>query len=760
MALILAAFFGGITFLSYWYGIHPNAHSTVLSQIAMTTFGGQNIGFYIVQLATAMILAVAANTGFSAFPMLALNLARDKYLPHLYMDKAVLVITLFATRIEHVWPYLLIMPVVMFTFLKIKHHYLSIGKQLRLQYANNDNAVRHHYDGATVIVLVSNITKVTTEAIDYAQSIGDYVVAMHVSFDVNPKKELETSTQFKLDFPDVRYVDIHSSYRSIVKPALSFVDAVAKQAKKRGWQATYSYDGNQAVALFAEDPFAFDLITLDLNLPGLGGMQVASKIREMNDNMPLIMLTARDSESDQVLGLEMGADDYVTKPFSPITLIARIKAIARRAEKAAINTQPAHEKFDVTTEHFQLNSNTREVFLDVDTDDDSGSKLNVDPNVFKTAKKSCPTKYWTKKISETLWQETFSGDSRIKRTQSGERLSVYRGWMYGGEKLGVVRVSRQIVGRSAQSTMLLEEMVAAMVIGGTLAMSLAAVISWRWSHVITDMQQATEQMAEGNYELKLKRTGKDELGHLASDINNLSLALRAQSDEIIEQEERRKQFMANASHEMRTPLTTMSGLLEGLSYDVFPEEEKSQENLDYEKLRANKIVLRKQKIDAYKMISDLSNQLSNKAAQEETTIDVLGDQQAMVFGDQDRLTQVLFNLINNAIQFTQKGQIKVSVGRQGNATIFTVSDTGIGMTAEQVDNVFERYYKADPSRMSTKGESGIGMAIVKQIVTLHDGDITIDSTPNVGTTITVTIQINKLLINFSQERVYKILTEI
>jgi amino acid transporter len=314
MALILAAFFGGITFLSYWFGIHPNAHSTVLSQIAMTTFGGQNIGFYIVQLATAMILAVAANTGFSAFPMLALNLARDKYLPHLYMDKgdrlgysngilslsfgaiilllifhgstdaliplyavgvfvpftlsqsgmiihwwhkkpknwvlkavinfvgafisAVLVITLFATRIEHVWPYLLIMPVVMFTFLKIKHHYLSIGKQLRLQYANNDNAVRHHYDGATVIVLVSNITKVTTEAIDYAQSIGDYVVAMHVSFDVNPKKELETSTQFKLDFPDVRYVDIHSSYRSIVKPALSFVDAVAKQAKKRNHSVT------------------------------------------------------------------------------------------------------------------------------------------------------------------------------------------------------------------------------------------------------------------------------------------------------------------------------------------------------------------------------------------------------------------------------------------------------------------------------------------------------------------------------------------
>lgn len=314
MALILAMFFGGITFLSYWYGIKPNVHSTVLSQIAAKTFGGYGVGFYIVQLATALILAVAANTGFSAFPMLALNLARDKYLPHLYMDRgdrlgysngilslalgaailivifhgstdaliplyavgvfvpftlsqsgmiihwwrkkpqnwlfkafinfvgafisAVLVITLFATRIEHVWPYLLIMPTVLYVFLRIRHHYISIARQLKLSYANNDNAVRHHYDGATVIVLVSNITKVTTEAIDYAQSIGDYVVAMHVSFDVNPKKELKTATQFKNDFPDVRYVDIHSSYRSIVKPALSFVDAVVKQSQKRNHSVT------------------------------------------------------------------------------------------------------------------------------------------------------------------------------------------------------------------------------------------------------------------------------------------------------------------------------------------------------------------------------------------------------------------------------------------------------------------------------------------------------------------------------------------
>ncbi|CAK8054557.1 APC family permease [Eupransor demetentiae] len=307
MAIILGIFFFGITYLSYWMGVTPNSHSTVLSQIAANTYGGHNLGFYIVQLATALILAVAANTGFSAFPVLALNLAKDKYLPHLYMDrgdrlgysngilslsvgaiiltmifhgntddliplyatgvfvpftlsqsgmivhwnrnrpkgwifKAMinfvgafmsggLVLVLFLTRFNHVWPYVIIMPLVLAMFFKIHKHYVSIGKQLRLQYVDNPDVLRHKYDGATVIVLVSNMTRVTSEAIDYAQSIGDKVVAMHVSFDINPQKEAKTEAQFKEDFPDVRYVDVHTSYRSIIRPVTRFVAKVAKQSK-------------------------------------------------------------------------------------------------------------------------------------------------------------------------------------------------------------------------------------------------------------------------------------------------------------------------------------------------------------------------------------------------------------------------------------------------------------------------------------------------------------------------------------------------
>lgn len=312
MSLILAAFFAGITFMSFYFGIIPNPRATVLSQIAATVFGGHGVGFYLLQLATAMILAVAANTGFSAFPILAYNMAKDKFLPHAFMDRgdrlgysngiislavgamilivifhgqtnlliplyAVgvfvpftlsqsgmiihwfrerdgiwlgkaainlvgalisldLVVFLFWQHFSNVWPYLIIMPVLLLLFHNIHSHYQKVGKQLRV--AEKTKVQLHDYDGATVIVLVGNVTQVTRGAINYARSIGDYVIAMHVSFDENPGKEHKTANEFKAEYPDVRFVDIHSSYRSIATPTLRFVDVIAKRAEAKNYSTT------------------------------------------------------------------------------------------------------------------------------------------------------------------------------------------------------------------------------------------------------------------------------------------------------------------------------------------------------------------------------------------------------------------------------------------------------------------------------------------------------------------------------------------
>ncbi|AQW21828.1 amino acid permease [Lentilactobacillus curieae] len=313
MATILAFFFGGITFLSFYMGIAPNGHETVLSQIGEGIFG-HGLLYYLLQLSTAMILAVAANTGFSAFPILAYNLAKDKFLPHAYLDKGdrlgysngiislalgaivliqifngktnsliplyavgvfvpftlsqsgmiihwkrnrgkawpfkmtinfvgavislALVVFLFLLRFGNVWPYLIVMPLVLMLFYKIKSHYIKVAKQLRVSEDDTELTPVHHFDGSTVIVLVGGVTKVTARAISYAQSIGDYVIAMHVSFDSDPEKEHKISEQFRKEFPDVRFVDIHSSYRSITQPALRFCDVIAKRAADRNYSTT------------------------------------------------------------------------------------------------------------------------------------------------------------------------------------------------------------------------------------------------------------------------------------------------------------------------------------------------------------------------------------------------------------------------------------------------------------------------------------------------------------------------------------------
>ncbi len=308
MALILGFFFVGITFINYWYGIIPKKEVTVLSQIGMAVFG-HNILYYIFQFSTALILAVAANTGFSAFPVLAYNLAKDKFMPHMYMDRGdrlgysngiitlatgsillllifqgsterliplysigvfipfalsqtgmiirwrkntknwigkslanivgafisfSIIVILFVFRLGDIWPFFIIMPALLYVFYKIHGHYKNVAEQLRLE----KDAKLHEFDGNTVIVLVGNVTRVDIGALNYAKSIGDYVVAMHVSMNENVEKEKEIQAEFKKYFPDVRLSIVHSSYRSLQHPILRYVDLVSKKSVKYNYSTT------------------------------------------------------------------------------------------------------------------------------------------------------------------------------------------------------------------------------------------------------------------------------------------------------------------------------------------------------------------------------------------------------------------------------------------------------------------------------------------------------------------------------------------
>lgn len=124
---------------------------------------------------------------------------------------------------------------------------------------------------------------------------------------------------------------------------------------KEGIQGEFVNDGLEGYERAKNGDW--DLLIVDWMLPGLDGVSLCRRIREEGNEVPIIMLTAKDSESDQVIGLEMGADDYVTKPFSPLTLMARIKAVTRRA-----NSKTANKPLNViNTKYFYVNKDTREV---------------------------------------------------------------------------------------------------------------------------------------------------------------------------------------------------------------------------------------------------------------------------------------------------------------------------------------------------------------------------------------------------------------
>jgi two-component system OmpR family response regulator len=126
---------------------------------------------------------------------------------------------------------------------------------------------------------------------------------------------------------------------------------------KEGYKGEFVHNGLEGYDRFRGGNW--DLLIIDWMLPGMDGVTLCRKIREVSD-VPIILLTAKDTESDQVLGLEMGADDYVTKPFSPLTLMARIKAVSRRVQ----HDVSIHKEHLLETEHFKINKDTREVFLD------------------------------------------------------------------------------------------------------------------------------------------------------------------------------------------------------------------------------------------------------------------------------------------------------------------------------------------------------------------------------------------------------------
>jgi histidine kinase len=276
---------------------------------------------------------------------------------------------------------------------------------------------------------------------------------------------------------------------------------------------------------------------------------------------------------------------------------------------------------------------------------------------------------------------------------------------------------------------------------------------------IRALSQASRRIAAGRYNERVKLTGEnpndmDELGQLAQDFNHMA--------ENLEQTEAlRRQLIGDVSHELRTPLTAIKGSLEALIDGVLPAEPETFEQIYQEADRLQRLVNDLQELSqveagAFKLdlqlllLSDLlktakirlDRQYAEKGVRLEINVPV---DLPEIMADADRLSQVLFNLVGNALQYTPAGgQVTVAARRLGDEVLVSVQDTGIGIAAVHLPHVFNRFYRADRSRARVSGGSGIGLTIAKHLVETHGGRIWVESPgEGQGSTFTFTLPVAK-----------------
>lgn len=255
-----------------------------------------------------------------------------------------------------------------------------------------------------------------------------------------------------------------------------------------------------------------------------------------------------------------------------------------------------------------------------------------------------------------------------------------------------------------------------------------------------EMQEVTEHFARGDFEYKANEE------YSKRHFRDFAKALNKMAYELKKDDEAQKSFIANVSHELKTPMTSIGGFIDGILDGTIPQsEEKKYLNivsnevkrlsrmvvsmLNISKIEAGEIKLKETKYDIGKQIFETLLNFERKI--EEKHIEIAGFDKmngVIIEADRDLIQQVIYNLFDNAMKFTpENGKITVSAVSNGEGTKVTIRNSGAGVSEEEIARLFERFYKVDKSRSyDTKGV-GLGLYIVKTIVNMHEGEITASS---------------------------------
>jgi DNA-binding response OmpR family regulator/signal transduction histidine kinase len=547
----------------------------------------------------------------------------------------------------------------------------------------------------------------------------------------------------------VLVVDDEATIRALLSGSLRFA----------GFEVVTASSGAEAVRAAA--CFRPDLILLDVMMPHGDGFEVARRLRAGPRGIPVVFLTARDQVADRVAGLNLGGDDYVTKPFSLDEVLARVRAVLNRAREAAPCSR-------LRVADLELDEDAHEVRR-------AGHVIALTPTEFRLLRflmANAGRVVSRSQIRDHVWEYGQAGDGNLVEScvsylrrkvdqREPQLIHTVRGLGYvlprrlpGGE--------HEVVAYSLDD---LDHTVIRLEIADTLAGAIAVALLAATGlplvraslSPLAAIEGTAAAIASGDLTRRIDHPSeKTEVGQLSRALETMLATIEAAyearasgEEQARRSESRMRQFAADASHELRIPLTSVRGLAE---YGLQQGDHASNDELlrlmtmiQREADRMSRLVedlLLLAHYDAGRPFDlapvDLASIAAEAAQQARAVhparvITLHAAEPAVVMADAGRIRQVIDNLIGNALQHRPpESPVTITVTGVPGAVQLIVADQGPGMTAEQASHVFERFYRTDQARTRARGGTGLGLAIAASLTTAHGGHLSVDTQPGHG----------------------------
>jgi len=277
---------------------------------------------------------------------------------------------------------------------------------------------------------------------------------------------------------------------------------------------------------------------------------------------------------------------------------------------------------------------------------------------------------------------------------------------------------------------------------------------------LNELERATNEIRQGNLNFEVNVTSKDEFGRVLNTFDTMRDELKLSIEQQIQYEENRKELIASISHDLKTPITSIKGYVEGIRDGVAQDQEKVDQYLEviyhksvdmdkliddlflFSKLDLNRMPFEFSEVSAKSFFDDSGDEIAMDIGKLGFQLNFRNDlpKDWMIKVDQQQFRRVITNVVSNAIKYSPDGdRVDMTLLPDGDKVKVKIKDYGKGIDPESLEKIFDKFYRADPSRNTAIGGSGLGLAIAKEIIDRHEGTITAESTLGKGTTITITI---------------------